>query len=236
MTFSMRRFQAIVQKEYKDSVKNPQVLLMAGLPVLLAFIYGQMSESSLELITFPLLMALSMTGAFVQAMLIAEEKEKHTLRVLMMSPANGAEVMLGKSLITALITALSMVLSILVTNTTFTHLGLLTLLSVISLIMFLAFGIIIGLLSRTVQESTIVGLPVILIFVFGAMFGPMMNQPILTKIVYYLPSYQYLELINALEKGVPLVDQLNGLWIMLGWMVLSLVAVAVAYRKKSFDK
>ena len=57
-------------------------------------------------------MALVMVGGFVQAMLIAEEKEKHTLRVLMLSPASSVEVFLGKSLLTAGLITVQFVLQI----------------------------------------------------------------------------------------------------------------------------
>lgn len=67
MTFSMKRFQAIVIKEWKDGAKNPQILLMAALPIEFAIIFGKMDGDRLILISYPILMALSMTGAFLQA-------------------------------------------------------------------------------------------------------------------------------------------------------------------------
>ena len=47
------------------------------------------------------LMAFLFVAGFVQSMVIAEEKEKHTLRVLMLSPASSVEVLIGKSILTA---------------------------------------------------------------------------------------------------------------------------------------
>lgn len=56
-------------------------------------------------LTMPVLMAYTMVGLFVQAIITAEEKEKQTLRVLMLSPATGAEVLIGKGVMTFTLTA-----------------------------------------------------------------------------------------------------------------------------------
>ncbi|WP_409343820.1 ABC transporter permease [Paenibacillus sp. MBLB4367] len=114
MTFSMKRFQAIVAKEWKDTLKNPQILLMAAMPVMFAFLFSKMDDGKdLSVMSFPILLALSMTGSFVQANMISEEKEKHTLRVLMLSPASTSEVLLSKSALTTLITFIVIVASVL---------------------------------------------------------------------------------------------------------------------------
>ena len=49
-------------------------------------------------------------GAFVQCSLIAEEKEKNTLRGLMLSPASTLEILGGKSLLSFLATMIIVVI------------------------------------------------------------------------------------------------------------------------------
>ena len=65
MTFSMRRFQAIVQKEWKDAVKNPQTLLMAAMPIMFTFLFQRMGMEAGILLSMPILFVLTMTAAFV---------------------------------------------------------------------------------------------------------------------------------------------------------------------------
>lgn len=105
MTFSMRRFRAMVKKEWKDAIRNPQILLNAGMPILLAVLFRQKEADPSEptLLAIPILIAISITGAFVQANMIAEEKEKNTLRSLMLSPASKLEILAGKSATTTLL-------------------------------------------------------------------------------------------------------------------------------------
>lgn len=100
MTFSMKRFSAIVRKEINDAGKNSQVILMALLPILLAVFYSNMDSIKEFFAGFIIVMTITMVGSYVQAIIIAEEKEKHTLRVLMLSPASPIEVILGKSVLT----------------------------------------------------------------------------------------------------------------------------------------
>jgi len=63
---------------------------------------GLQAESTfrmdLYLMIMFLVMALAMTGAFVVPLLLVEEKEKHTLEFLLVSPAGPAEVVAGKAL------------------------------------------------------------------------------------------------------------------------------------------
>lgn len=48
----------------------------------------------------------SMVATYVQCCLIAEEKEKNTLRSLMLSPASTSEILIGKSTLTFISTML----------------------------------------------------------------------------------------------------------------------------------
>ena len=240
MTFSMKRFQAIVQKEWKDSIRNPQVLTMTAFPIVFAFLFARMGtdrsvSEDILMLSFPILMALSMTGSFVLAMMIAEEKEKHTLRALMLSPASTLEIMLGKSFLTAVLTVVAIVFSIMAGELPSVPAGILSLFILINLIMFMAIGLIIGLLSRTVQESSIIGLPVLLIFVMAPMFAPMLNNELLIQVVSILPTQKFMDMMNSMAVGQGMRELSGVLMISILWMVASIVAAVVMYRRRRFD-
>jgi ABC-2 type transport system permease protein len=232
----MRRFQAIVAKEWKDARKNPQILLMAGMPLMFAFIFSKIGENQMDTSIFSILLALSMTGAFVQANMVCEEKEKHTLRVLMLSPASPAEVLLGKSLLTALLTSVVIVVCVLLGGVPSVHVGYISLLSLLSLVVFIAFGTVIGLLSRTVSESSIVGLPVLLIFVMGPVFGPIIGAGPVTAVVGILPTQHFILAVGDLAKGGGWTEIRLQLLNIAVWAVVSIVLCLFVYRKKRFDE
>lgn len=234
MTFSMRRFQAIVNKEWKDAMKNPQILLMVGMPIMFGYLFTRMGNST-EIIITPILMAFVITGAFIQAMMVAEEKEKNTLRALMLSPAKTSEILLGKSILTTIITLLVIVVLIFIADIKLSNIPLISLLSILQLVMFIAFGTMIGLLSRSVQESSIVGLPILFIFLMGPLFGPLLKNELILKLVHLLPTDHYNIAFIKLINGGSFADITSNLINISIWMAVSLVLAVFVYSRKRFD-
>ncbi|RAV10790.1 ABC transporter permease [Paenibacillus contaminans] len=235
MTFSTKRFTAILSKEWKDAMKNPQILLLAAMPVMFAFLYSKM-DGGIEALIFPILLALSMTGAFVQANMISEEKEKHTLRVLMLSPASTSEVLLGKSALTTLLTFIVVAGCVFISDIQLAGLGFIAIMLLLSLVMFIAIGTIIGLVSRTVSETSITGLPVLLIFVMAPAFAPMLKQPLVSSAVRFLPTQHFMDAVIKLSQGVSVASMYSHLVNIVIWAALSLVVCYIVYGKKRFDK
>lgn len=116
MTFSWKRVNAIFVKDYKDFSRNMAVSIIIFFPPVLAALYSRMGTSSIESIYMIFNMGFAMVAAFVQSCLIAEEKEKNTLRGLMLSPATTTEILSGKSLLSFLLTLFSIVLSAIFLN------------------------------------------------------------------------------------------------------------------------
>lgn len=111
MEFSMRRVNALFKKKVKDFGKNMNVSLMCLLPIAFSIIYSRLvGDSTLDghLVKIDILimctgMNLVMVSSFVVAMLIAEEKEKNTLRTLMLSGVSPLEFLTGKIFMSFLI-------------------------------------------------------------------------------------------------------------------------------------
>ncbi|MFF2889339.1 ABC transporter permease [Paenibacillus sp. NPDC057967] len=239
MILSLHRLLAIINKEWKDSMKNPQILLMAGIPILMAILAKgrpQTAGEGMDIFTLPLMVAIVTVGAFAQALMISEEKEKNTLRALMLSPASPMEVLLGKSAMTAVFTAVVIVICTQITGIPDLHIGFLILFVLIMLIIFMAFGTIIGLISRTASETSIVGLPVLLIFIFGPMFGTGIDSAVIVKIVELLPSYQFMIGLSEHAHGGGFEGVKGSLLNLAIWAAAAIVLTLIIYRSKSFDK
>ncbi|WP_139990823.1 ABC transporter permease [Paenibacillus paridis] len=238
MTFSIRRFRAMVKKEWKDSIRNPQILLNAGMPILLAVLFNQKEDepSDLTFLSIPILVAISITGAFVQANMIAEEKEKNTLRSLMLSPASKLEVLAGKSATTTLFALLVIAVCLAISGVPDVNIVYLIILSILLLLIFMALGTVIGLIARTASESSIVGLPLLLLFIFGPIFVPNLDLPALMKIIDVLPSHQFMLAITALIQDGGLSQIGGNLLNLVLWTIVSLALCFLVYGKKRFDK
>jgi len=88
MNISMTRIQAILMKDYKEFSRNYAVSTMVLLPLIMAFLYNQLGANTISMYFLPINMTFSIVTTYVQCSLIAEEKEKNTLRSLMLSPAS----------------------------------------------------------------------------------------------------------------------------------------------------
>ncbi|MEN1937213.1 ABC transporter permease [Paenibacillus sp. 102] len=236
MTFSMKRFSAIVRKEMQDAGKNSQVLMMAAIPLALALIYGQMdSQNKEQLANLTILAALIFTGGFVQAMVIAEEKEKHTLRVLMLSPASSLDVLFGKGVITALLTIVVSVANLFILDVVKGNIGVLILLIVVSAFLFIMIGTVIGLFSGTVAQTSLIGMPVLMVLFMGPMMLSFIKNETVKQIVEALPSYHISEAIVKLLNGKPITD-MNGDFLNIGiWFAITLIVSLIVYKKKQLD-
>ncbi|RCX17682.1 ABC-2 type transport system permease protein [Fontibacillus phaseoli] len=238
MTFSMRRFRAMVTKEWKDAIRNPQILLNAGMPILLAVLLNQkeLEPGDLTFLAIPILVAISITGAFVQATLIAEEKEKNTLRALMLSPASRLEVLAGKSATTTLFAMIVIAACIIISGVPDVNIAYLTILSILLLLIFMALGTVIGLIARTASESSIVGLPILLFFIFGPIFVPDLDVPALMNIINWLPSHQFVVAVTELVQDGGLKQIQGSLFNLIIWTLMSGMLCFLIYGKQRFDK
>jgi ABC-2 type transport system permease protein len=104
-------------------------------------------------------------GTLVPAMLIAEEKEKKTLEVLMLSPAKPVEVFTGKGLLTLVTMLLFAVLVMLIAGTPGAAYPLILLSTILVSVTCIIIGMIVGLLAQNQMATGIIGLPVFLPFI-----------------------------------------------------------------------
>ncbi|NGP60278.1 ABC transporter permease [Paenibacillus thiaminolyticus] len=235
MTYAWKRISAIVEKEWKDCFRNPVLLSMAVLPIIFAFLFRGREEVGVSILSMPLNTALTITGAFVLAMMVAEEKEKHTLRMLMLSPARPFEVLIGKSAIAAVMTAGAIIMTLLIADTPALPPLALIILLVPSIVMYLAIGMLIGLLSRTPMETSFIGMPLHLLFLMGPMFGSVLNLPAVDLMISYLPTEQLSLACSKLWNGGTLAGALPHAGIIVIWMAASLLLCYTAYRTKRYD-
>lgn len=235
MTFSMRRFSAIFRKELQDIKANASVLVMAVTPIILAFVYGQMDAPKEEISTLPTVMALVMIGSFVQAALIAEEKEKHTLRVLMLSPASSLEVLLGKSVLTGLITFAICFIDFAILGVVKGNIALIVVFLIVSIVFFLMLGTAIGLIAKTTASTSVVGMPILFGFLLPPFLGGLIKNEFVTKAIEFLPTKHLVDAMPELMDGKGFSTVSGDLINIIIWCVLSIILCIVVYQKKQMD-
>ncbi|MDR7246989.1 ABC transporter permease [Priestia megaterium] len=235
MTFSLKRVNAILLKDWKDLLKNSYIIFTLAFPLIFAVIIGKYDDGGL-FITFPINFALVISGCFVQAAMVAEEKEKNTLRGLLLSPASTLEVLIGKSALSAIVTIIVIVASVFLSGFETPSIFLFSLNVLLCLIIYITVGTLLGLFSRTVMETTIIGMPVLMIFGVGSLIKSAVNNEILLKIISFLPNEQFDEIISQLSKNGGLSDVINNFLILVVWVLVMLAITFYTYGKRRFDK
>lgn len=235
MTFSYKRVNAIFIKDWKDLQRNSYVLFTLAIPLVFAAWLGRMGDITPALSSYPINLALVIAGAFIQAAMVAEEKEKNTLRGLLLSPASTLEIVVGKSALSAVMTILVIIGSIFLAEYKVPSLLLFPISLLLGLIIYLAIGTILGLLSRTVMETSIIGMPVLVIFGMGSMIKPMVENETLFKVIDLLPSEQLNAIWFGLSAGEKVNDIIGNVFVLLIWAIVSILLTVVIYKKRRFD-
>src|SRR5699024_11034884 len=101
---NIQRITAIFENDLKDFMTNSMLVFSPFLPILMAFIFSKTGENLEE--TLPVIMVYVVIGVAYGGVTsnfimysMAEEKEKNTLRGLMLSPASFIDIIVGKSLV-----------------------------------------------------------------------------------------------------------------------------------------
>ncbi|MED4319769.1 ABC transporter permease, partial [Priestia megaterium] len=168
--------------------------------------------------------------------MVAEEKEKNTLRGLLLSPASTLEVLIGKSALSAIVTIIVIVASVFLSGFETPSIFLFSLNVLLCLIIYITVGTLLGLFSRTVMETTIIGMPVLMIFGVGSLIKSAVNNEILLKIISLLPNEQFDEIISQLSRNGGLSDVINNFLILVVWVLVMLAITFYTYGKRRFDK
>lgn len=235
MTFSWKRVHAIFLKDYKDFSRNMAVSTIIFLPPILAAFYGRMGIVSIESIYLIFNLTFATVAAFVQTCLIAEEKEKNTLRGLMLSPASTSEILSGKGLLSFILTLVIVVFSAFLMDYTPDNIAVIVLALVLSTLFYIGLGTLLGLFAKSVMEASVLVLPVMLIFSFGSFITVLAEKYPILKAANYLPNVQLVELAKNVEKGAAFGQVLPALGIIALWIIGVSILTVIVFRKRMVD-
>ncbi|WP_313150871.1 ABC transporter permease [Lysinibacillus capsici] len=235
MNISMTRIQAILVKDYKEFSRNYAVSTMILVPLILAFLYNKSGAATINAYFLPINITFSMVTTYIQCCLIAEEKEKNTLRSLMLSPASLGDILIGKSLFVLIVTVVVLALSIFLVGYTPANLVILSIALLLSTVFYIALGTICGLFAKSIMEGSIIVLPVIFIFSFGPLALTLASTYPILKIAEWLPSSQLLLLAEALEGKYSMANVLIPMITIIVWSLLSWIFAAIFYKKRMVD-
>ena len=242
MEAALRKTGALLGKDLKDLVKNPTVLLGCLLPVGFIALYSQtMGDASGEaadaarhqFLTMALFMTVGMTGCMTALYTIAEEKEKHTLRTLMLANVSAAQVIASRAAVSLAAIVIAQAACFAVLRAPIDLLAPYLLLGILSGLPIVMLSLVLGLAARDQMTAGVYSVPLILV-AFLPMFAPL-NET-LAKATPYCPTGGAQELLNLAADGALFTaDALQPLVVTLVWVAVGAAALALLYKRLARD-
>jgi len=239
MEISIRRVNALIKKEMKDFIKNKNVSIICLLPVvyeLIAINAGKLGDimPKIDMLNMGLNMNLTLVSTFAISMMIAEEKEKNTVRTLMLSSVSPVEFLLGKALLIILFSVITNIIMYLIIGMDIQYIGHYTLWSTLVVLTMVQIGGIIGLISPNQMSTSVVGMPVLVVFLIIPLLAPLNN--IFERIALLLPNYSVQVILNNLINGKGSISFTYNILVILVWILIAAIVLAYTYSKKGLDE
>jgi len=227
---SIRKTMAIFKKQIKDTLKNRTVLIQFIMfPLLTIIINSAMQVEGMPKNYFVVLFAtmyIGMAPLTGMAAIISEEKEKNTLRVLMMSNVRAGEYLIGVGAYIFLLCMLGAVVFGIVGD--YQGSAMLQFLFVMSIgiLTSLLIGAAIGTWSKNQMSATSITIPVMMIFSFLPMLA-MFNESI-GKVSRFIYSQQ----INNLMSNIGVLElSFENVFVIAANMAVVIALFVIAYRR-----
>ena len=230
----MRNISVIFLKQLKDTLKNKSVLIQFVMFPLMAVIM----ENAVKMEGMPenffvklfSVMFVGMAPLTCISSIIAEEKEKNTLRVLMMSNVKPFEYLCGVNSYVWLMCMAGTAVFAICGKFSGKSLGIFLLIMAVGVILSELIGAVIGIFSKNQMSATSVTVPVMMIFSFLPMIS-MFNDKI-EKIANMTYTQQLSNVINSVENYdvtlenviVPVVN-----------FLLAAVLFVLAFKKRGME-
>ena len=172
-----------------------------------------------------------MVGTSLMPGLLIEEKEKKTLRMLMVTPASFSDVILGKLLITLIYQLLLSLIILTIIGGFIGQVPLVLLYTLLGACFSLALGLLFGGIFSTASAAGAVGGIVSLIYIIPAFFsgplGQLLSGSAITSLVKILPTYYMSDgIYNAMLDQGSFSSVLFDLGVIVG-STLALLAITV---------
>ncbi|MGI5887913.1 MAG: ABC transporter permease [Oscillospiraceae bacterium] len=229
---SMRRIRAVLHKQVKDTLKNKSVLIQfLFFPIITIILQNSISLKDMPENFFVTLfgtMYAGMAPLVAVAGIIAEEKEKNTLRVLRMANVGAGEYLIGIGFYVVVLCLLGVFVIGLQGTYDAGGVGLFVLYLGFGVIITALLGAFIGVCSRNQMSATAISVPVMCVLAFLPMLS-IFNEKI-AKVSQFVYTQQVYDLVSGSMK-----ISTRSLVIVLANAAVVLVLFIVGMRRRGLD-
>lgn len=237
---SMKRCGTLFRKDFKDYLQNKNALIMVLLPLFFALLYSFLFADKADnmppmyLLSMTVSMSLCMLPTATLSMSIAEEREKNTLRTLVLSGVTAIEFLLSKALACLLVLTAVNTLIFAIIGVSWAIYPAFLLITTLAGLCLEFLGGIIGLAARDQMSTGTISAPFMLLLMIPSVLAEM--NPFLETLARFTPVYAALQLFSLQTEGALFGPE--GLWflgVLLVWTALALGAFALVYKKRGVD-
>ena len=226
----MRSTKAVFMKQMRDILKNREILIQYILFPIMAFIMTELVAKQNEDIPnnmFVIMFAamfVGMTPLLTIANAIAEDRERKSLRFLVMAGVKPYEYVAGVGGFILIVSTLILVLFGLIGGFVGTALVKLVLIGMLGAVASILLGAAIGISSKNIQKATSLATPAALVLAFIPMLAQF--DETISRVAHFLFTWQIGEIIN--NMSIPLTEPLL---IIAGNGVIFAALFIFAYKK-----
>ncbi|MEG0365398.1 MAG: ABC transporter permease [Coprobacillus sp.] len=241
MRINMRCFKALFKKDFKNTFTNKNMFLMVLLPIFFCIVYTKVlgdvftGEGAPILLNMCTAMTLSIVPLNILPGMVAEEKEKHTLRSLMMANVSATDFLLSKAAVTMILTLIDAVVIYLLIGLSMSYLAFYLLFMTLASVGLLFFGALIGLIARDQMNAGTLAVPLMLVL----MLFPLLSQAneLFKTLSVAFPTGSFQTLFFTLIGNGSLLssDCLIAFGVTILWIIIGVVAFAFVYKKRGLD-
>lgn len=243
MKLRMHTLLVLMKKDCKMMFSNKNVIIMILLPlafcVIYQYLFAEMMAQEGGEIGFVITLcsivnvcAIALNGL---AMMVAEEKEKNTLRVLMLSDVSAVEYILSKLLVMLFASEVVGVLMYFITGCPVEGLLAYVIVTTLTALSLLLFGAVIGLLSKDQMSTGTISAPLMLLFMMPPVFGQ--ASELFRKIAVMVPTNAMFEMVNQLSVGQSVWTSayLQDYFMLAAWIIIGILVFYLVYKKRMRD-
>lgn len=240
MKDSLRRIRALVRKEIIDFTRNNNISIVSLLPLVLVIIFGTIAKNNpdfpltgLSLLSLGMNMNLVFVSTFAMSMMIAEEKEKQTLRTLMLSSVKPLEFIVSKAVVIFTLSVCTNAAIYLFTGLSMKYYGFYVLLSLPLAAIMMLIGACLGLITKNQMSTSVYGMPVIMLFMLLPLFASVNDW--IEKLVTLLPN----QVIMTILDSKILLEESKLFWkegiTLCVWFAASILSFVYIFKKRKID-
>lgn len=240
MAISARKLKTLYKKDMIDYARTPAISAASFVPILFVVMYKMLRLSDrgedkvFFLLTLGMLMNSVMCAILVPSTMIAEEKEKFTLRTLMLSNVSAMEFFLSKIFATATIILAGNIVIFFIAGADVKYLPAYIFSTILGNACVIMLSAVIGIMSRDQMSSSVLQIPVMLVLMLPPVFAG--GAKIMQTLTHVTPYGAMLKLYYQLTEGGFKMNQMLPALAVIGvWFAASMILFVYFYKKKGTD-